>query len=236
MDGPRNGVDHARSMQLSSSPGPEPITELLRRWQAGDEAALGSLLVRELPWIRRMAERRLQGPLRARLDASDCVQDAVADFLRYGPRVVPSDHHQLRGLLARIVENNLRDRDDWYRARRRDAAREQPLASATGLVLDAAVDQPTTPSAAADREEQRAWVRLALELLDPDDRRIVIRRDWDRASFAEIGSELQLGENAARMRWVRAVGRLADQLVELRSGRLGRELRAESVAEAQHAG
>jgi hypothetical protein len=37
------------------------------------------------------------------------------------------------------------------------------------------------------------------------------------------------------MRWVRAVGRLADQIVELRSGRLGAELRAESVEAAPDA-
>jgi RNA polymerase sigma factor (sigma-70 family) len=210
-------------------PVPGSTSELLARWHAGDAVSLDDLLRQELPFVRQLALRRLGERARTRLDASDCVQEAVIDFLRYGPRVVPADQHQFRGLLARIVENNLHDHDDWFRARRRQAAREQPLDSAAVLSLDPAMAQPSSPSTGASRDEQRAWVRLALELIEPRDRRLLVRRDWDRASFAEIGAELGIDENAARSRWVRAVGRLADRIVELRSGRLGRALRDESL-------
>ena len=49
------------------------------------------------------------------------------------------------------------------------------------------------------RSSRRAWVRLALEMLDPDDRNVVLWREYQDLSFAEIGARLQVGEDAARV-------------------------------------
>lgn len=210
-------------------PGDDPTRELLERWRDGDQGALEALLQRELPWVRELVSRHLGHKLRQRLAESDCVQEAMVDFLRYGPRFVVADRHQLRGLLARIVDNNLRDQDAWWRARRRNVDREQPLPSRSSLDLRLAAAD-TRPSAAAAAGEAREWVRLAIELIDPEDRKLIVRREWDGAEFGEIGAELGLSANATRMRWVRAVGRLADKVTELRSGAALRALRDESVA------
>jgi DNA-directed RNA polymerase specialized sigma24 family protein len=63
-------------------------------------------------------------------------------------------------------------------------------------------------------------VRLGLELLDAEDRKILLAREYDDRSFVDIGDELGMTANAVRMRWVRAVARLADVLKQLRAGRL----------------
>lgn len=196
-----------------------PEDALFLRWSAGEESALHELLQLELPWFRAHVADRLGPRLRAKDDTQDHVQDALLEFLRDAPRFRVQSRAQLRALLARVAENNLRDKDDWYRARRRALQRESPLPSETVLELGAAAPTQTTPSAAASSSEWSAWVRLALEFLDPDDRRVLVLREWEDRSFVEIGEALGMTPNAVRMRWTRAVGRLADRVRELQAGR-----------------
>lgn len=102
---------------------PETETSLLlRQWHGGDEKALEALLVHHLPDIRKRVEQRLGPQLRAKETVSDIAQDTVMEVLRHGPNFRVSDPRHFRLLMARIVENVLRDKNDWYRARRRDRA------------------------------------------------------------------------------------------------------------------
>lgn len=193
---------------------------LLERLHRGDESALAALLELHLPWLRSHVERRLGDFLRRHADAEDYLQDAVADFLRDAPHFQVRDGAQFRALLARVTENTLRDRNDWYRAKRRDLARNAALPSESVLALDPALQGGTTPSRAADRSEMREWVRLALELMSAEDRKIILAREYDDRSFVEIGTELGMTANAVRMRWVRAIARLAEVMKDLRAGRI----------------
>jgi hypothetical protein len=65
------------------------------------------------------------------LESGDVVQEAAVQFLNYGLRFIISDDKRFRGLLARIVENVLRDKHDWFTAQRREIARQRPLPSAS---------------------------------------------------------------------------------------------------------
>ena len=218
---------------MSLVPDPEPTEQLLGLWHGGDAQALARLVEREMPWIRQLVQRRMGRRLGAKFEADDFVQDAVVDLLRYGPRFVVHDTHQFRGLVARIVENNLRDRDEWFRARRRALDRERELTGGSALNLDPVEGSVTRPSEVAVRNEAKQWVRLALELLEPEDRRVIVRREWDGASFVEIGEELAMSANAVRMRWVRAVARLADKVRELQNGSFARACADESIGLTQ---
>jgi RNA polymerase sigma factor (sigma-70 family) len=200
--------------------GPDPTPTLLERWHAGDEEALGRLLELHLPWLHAHVERRLGGLLRQRGETADYLHDAVLDFLRYTPRFQVVDAQHFRRLLARVAENTLRDRNDWFRARRRDLARQASLPTESVLALDPRLQRHTTPSRVAARTEARDWVRLGLEFLDAEDKKILIAREYDDRSFVEIGAELGLSANAVRMRWVRALARLAEVLKDLRAGAL----------------
>lgn len=196
--------------------------ELLQRWHDGDERALGELVAAHLDWLRAHVERRLGHFLRARGEADDYLQDAVLDFLRDGPRFQVRDGEQFRALLARIAENTLRDKNDWFRAKRRHLATQHRVAITRDSVLplDPALQRSTTPSKDATRVEVRDWVRLALELLAAEDRKIILAREYEDRSFVEIGDELGMTANAVRMRWVRAVARLAEVMKELQAGKL----------------
>ncbi len=190
--------------------------ELLRRWHDGDGEALEQLIQRDLPWIREHVKKRLGPLLRGKAETQDYVQDALVEFLRYGPRFLTEDRDRMRGLLARIIENVLRDRNDWFRAKRRAVSKERRMGSTMVLDLDRRAPTVARPSQEAIREEQEAWTRLALELLEPEDRDIITMRHWEGLSFAEIGERLGVGTDAARMRLNRALPKLAKRLVELR--------------------
>ncbi|MFY9342529.1 MAG: RNA polymerase sigma factor [Planctomycetota bacterium] len=198
----------------------DPTPALLERWHAGDEQALAELVGAHLGWLRAHVERRLGAFLRQRGDADDYLQDAVLDFLRDGPRFQVRDGASFRALLARIVENTLRDRHDWFRARRRRLGGTVGITDDSRLPLDPALQRSTTPSRAASGIEFRDRVRLGLELLAPEDRKILIEREYEDRSFVDIGNELGMTANAVRMRWVRAVGALAEVMQGLQAGRV----------------
>jgi len=206
----------------------DPTLDLLRRWHQGDSEALGILVQRNLAFIRSRVRKRLGPELRARAESGDFVQDALVQFLRFGPRFLLGGEGQLRAFLARVVENVLCDRHDWFTARRRDLHRERPLPEGSVLGLDPAARSVTRPDSAAEKSEEEAWIRLALELLDPEDRRAIVLRVYEDLSFAEMGARLGLQESGARMRFNRAMPRLARKLEALRNGSLEQALGAES--------
>lgn len=73
---------------------------------------------------------------------------------------------------------------------------------------------------AASRDDVRTWVRLALELLDADDRDVLVMRDYQDMSFEQIAVETGESADAVRMRHHRALPKLARVLTRLKAGRL----------------
>jgi RNA polymerase sigma-70 factor (ECF subfamily) len=199
---------------------PDATHDLLCRWHKGERQALAQLLERDLPWLRDLIHRRLGPLLKRHGDTVDYVQDAMLEALSYGPKFVVSDLAQFRSLLARIVENMLRDRIEYLTAKKRDLGRQSPLPSGSVLDLDPAARSVTRPSEAADANENQTWVRLAVELLDPDDRKVILLREWHGLSFGDIAAEMGIQENTARMKFTRALPKLAEKLQKLKQGLL----------------
>ncbi len=196
----------------------DSITGQVLRVQRGDVDALQRLVADHLPWIEAHVRRRLSPLARRDGDTQDFVQRALLDVLRDGPKFAIDDPAAFRALLARIVENTLIDRVRYLQREARDPRRERPLPGDSVLLLDAPARSVTAPDVHAERNEQQAWLRLALELLDPEDREAIRLRDWNGTSFAEVGRSLGLGEEAARKRYQRALPKLAEKLELLRRG------------------
>jgi len=203
---------------MNDGPGDDLTTDLLRDYHRGERAALAKLIERNLDWVRNYVHRRLGEGLRRKAETHDLVQEAMLDVLVYGPRFEIGDEDQFRGLLAKIVENTIRDQNDWWRRKRRDIARERTADGRSVLQIGPIDDAVTSPSTAADRNEATEWLRLAMELLEPADRDVLWLREWDKLSFDEIGGRLGVSANTARMRFQRALPRLVRKVAELRSG------------------
>ena len=203
---------------------------LLRRWHTGDAQALEQLIQRNLQWIGAFVRGRLGGHLRKEAETLDFVQEAMVDVLSYGPRFELENEGQFRALLARIVENNIRDKHKWLHRRRRDIGREKRGMSDTVLRLDPPVRSVTSPSQRVLRDERETWVRLAMELLEAEDREVLWLREWEGLSFGETGERMGLSQDAARMRHRRALPRLARRVKELREGRIAALLEASATS------
>jgi RNA polymerase sigma factor (sigma-70 family) len=202
--------------------------ELLEDWRGGDAAALGELLARLLPFLREQARGLLGKDLRRRMGSEDVVQDTVLDFLRSGPRFLPSAPEQLRGLLARIVANTIADHGKWWQAARRRLSAETALAS---TVLGGTPASQASPAQLAIAADDRERLRLGLELVTSRDRELLLWHDFEQQSFAHIGHRLALAEEAARAAYRRAKIRLAERLVQLQRGDFASALAAANPGE-----
>jgi len=161
--------------------------------------------------------RRVRGP-RARFESLDLVQDGVPQRLQQGPRLAPANRTQFRSLLAKVLLYVVRDRLEQLHAAQRNAQGEQPLPSeGVSQVVDAG-RPPTLPESALQRAEKRAWVRLGLELLQPEEREVIELRQFEKLTFEEVARHLGLSrEDAARMRFKRAIASLSVCLQKARS-------------------
>jgi RNA polymerase sigma-70 factor (ECF subfamily) len=206
----------------------DETAQLLLRWANGDQQALADLVAADAGWVESHVRARLGNHLRQRVDTQDIVQNTLLTILRTGPRFVCSDRAHLRGLLARMVENTIRAEAHHQAAGKRDRRREvraDPGASGSVLILDRHAASVTDPGSAAGKAETRDWLRLALELLEPDDRNVILWREYEGLPFADVAQRLAMTEDAARMRFARALPKLARKLKALRAGELGEALR-----------
>jgi RNA polymerase sigma-70 factor, ECF subfamily len=206
-------VDSVMALALPPS-GPDDTDDLLRSAAAGDTVAIESLLERHRKRLRRMIALRLDDRLTARVDASDVVQEALADAARkladYArDRPLPFYPWLHRLAAERLAEVHRRHR----RSKARSVAREEINAfawpdSSALLIVDRLTANDPTPSHALIREERSRHVHAALQGLPPIDREILMMHYLEELNFPEIAAILDIGEGAAKMRHLRALRRI----------------------------
>jgi RNA polymerase sigma-70 factor (ECF subfamily) len=194
------------------------MEELLGRARVGDEPARDELLERHRARLQRMVRGALDPRLAARVDASDIVQETLAeaaekldDYTRGRP--LPF-YPWLRRLALR--------RMTWWRrfhlrASKRSVAREQnplPFLDPRAVPVDLLADTGTSPSGCAIRAESLDQVHAALRCLSAPDREVLELRYLEGASFAEIADRMGIGLSAAKMRHLRAMERFTGLLEE----------------------
>lgn len=185
-----------------------------------DSNNLKMILERHLSWVQAYVHRKLGNFPRHKSDTGDIVQDALVQFLKFGPRIHLTNDKQFRALLCRIISNVINNKYDWFTAKRRAYARERPLPADTVLNLDPPQTRQDTPSQIAHQLEREAWIRLGIELLDPDDREIIVLRNWDDLSFKEIGDQCEVSKSEARRKYLQALKHLIATVKALQVGQL----------------
>lgn len=103
-----------------------PATELLRRWQSGDEEAARQLFQRYSAKLIGVAEKHLSARLAQRFDGEDVVQSAFRTFFKRSSRgeFKISSSAQLWRLLVTITLAKARDQARRHTAARRDVKAE----------------------------------------------------------------------------------------------------------------
>jgi RNA polymerase sigma-70 factor, ECF subfamily len=180
-----------------------PSSRLLARVRRGDRTALGRLVARWLPQLRRWTHGRLPRWARTAADTSDLVQDACLQTLRRGNALDLRSRDALAAYLRRAVQNRIRDEH------RRFARRGAPAPPS-----DALVDPASSPFDRALTEERSVRYRAALSHLSPADRELIVAHVELEYSHEQLGCMTGRSPNAARMALERAVRRLAKQMAQ----------------------
>lgn len=186
---------------------------LLDRIAAGEPEAVGLLLMRHEPRLRRMVRSRLDPRLAPRVDPSDVVQETMAEAhlkLRCyaSDRPIPF-YAWLRGIawdkLVGLIRRHIH-------AQRRSIHREVNQLELSGdsqrLLVKRMLAISTTPSQAAIRREVNQRVRSAINQLAPRDHEVIVLKHLEELTVPEIAAVLGIGEEAVNSRYRRAVQRL----------------------------
>jgi RNA polymerase sigma-70 factor (ECF subfamily) len=197
--------------------------DLLEQAAAGDAQAGDRLLQRHRPRLREFVEVHLEPALRARLDASDVVQEAQMEAARRLPDYLRRRPMPFRLWLRKTAyERLLMLRRRHRGAARRATGREVQLPDRSSLALAQRLLAPnSSPSRRADREEQAGRVRQALARLTATEREVLLMRHYEDLSYEEIGCILGVEAAAVRKRHGRALVRLHKALSALEGGSEG---------------
>jgi RNA polymerase sigma-70 factor (ECF subfamily) len=175
-------------------------TDLLHRAKQGSEAALNLLYeqcaARLLAYIR----LRLGRELRSKLESRDILQATLLKSLTHLHELKGDERESLMAWLARIAEHEIRDRADYHRRLRRDAAREVAVDDDAAL---AAAGRSALSRVILDERARR--LEEAMETLLPAHREVILLRSFEELSFREIAKRTGRSEDAARMLFARAM-------------------------------
>lgn len=202
-------------------PESEQTQELLNNAATGDEDAINQLMDRHRNALRRMVQLRMDQKLLRRMDVSDVVQDVLVEANRRLATYLENPKMAFHLWLRHIAKDRIIDAHRRHRvSAKRSIDREQVLATPSGgdqssiLLANQLRDNQLTPAAAATQKEIAKQVEAAIAKLEERDSEIIIMRLYEQLSNQEAAMALGLTEPAASMRYLRAIQRLKDVLVE----------------------
>ncbi|MBY0528556.1 MAG: sigma-70 family RNA polymerase sigma factor [Gemmataceae bacterium] len=183
---------------------------LLDEVRAGDRGALDRLLAEHRGYLRTLVELRLDPRLRARVDASDVVQEAQLEAVRRVENYLQKPGLPFRLWLRQIAYDRLlMARRQHVEAGRRAIHREAALPDESSLQLaQLAMAAGPTPSQVMVQHELAVRVRAALAELPEDDREVLLMRNYEGLTNQEVAQVLDLELATASKRYGRALLRL----------------------------
>lgn len=186
------------------------MERLLERVRARDTVALDELLGGCRALLRQVVELRLDRRLRARVDASDVVQEVQLEVAR-----------RLEDYLARqpmpfalwlrktALENVIRIRRQHVEAECRTVERELPLPDGSSAQLGRQVlARAQTPSQQVRQRELAQLMRQAVAQLPETEQEIILMRNFEGLSNQEASQVLDVDPATASRRYGRALLRL----------------------------
>jgi RNA polymerase sigma-70 factor, ECF subfamily len=173
--------------------------DLMDQMKRGDQAALQTILQRQIPALQRWAHGRVPRSSRGMLDTVDLVQDTIIASLRRLDGLQIERQGALRAYLRQAVRNRVRD------LVRRDRCRP----ASTSLPVDMA-DNAASPLEQLLGSENVARYEAAVQKLRPKDRDAIVARLELQDSYEQLAVVLgSRTANAARAAVMRAMKRLA---------------------------
>ena len=199
---------------------PADIASLLNAAKAGSDAARGELFEHHRSYLELLARVELGRKLKTKVDPSDLVQETFLEahrsFEGFRGETEGEFVAWLRTILGRRVAHLVRR---YLHNQGRDVRREQMLDlelahSSRALERGLNAVQPS-PSQHARQREQGVLLATALAKLPEDYHEVVVLRHFEELSFLEVSERMGRSVDSVQKLWVRALGRLRQELKEL---------------------
>ncbi len=194
------------------------VDAAIRAARTGDNRPLGDLLQGYRRRLRRMVDIRMDPKLRARVDGSDVVQEALVEATARIDDYRPRHDHSFFLWLRFLTAQKLKQLERMHLGTaKRDARRDHHLASgvpgvSSVVFANLLLDSATSPTRAVAREEDRLRLLAVIESMDETDREILALRYFENLSSTEAGQVLGITANAASVRAVRALRKLTERM------------------------
>jgi RNA polymerase sigma-70 factor, ECF subfamily len=206
----------------------EPDTEeLVRQARRGDSTAASRLIDRHRARLRRMVAVRMDPRLVTRLDPSDVVQEALLEAHRQLPTYLQDSPMAFYPWLRQIAWNRLVDLHRRHvlarhRSVNREVSLERQIADQSASRLaELLLSRESGPISRMLREEIRNRVHDAIGRLPAEFREVLILRQLEQLSIAEISAVLGIPEGTVKSRHFRGLAELRALLEDYRHSESG---------------
>jgi RNA polymerase sigma-70 factor (ECF subfamily) len=166
----------------------------------------------QLGWY---ARGHVESWLRAKVDASDLVQQTLFEAHRDFARFEGASEGEWIAWLRRILTHNALDLVRQYHGTAKRQARREISQQAPGnsswSPLEPASPEPSPSQQAIARDDQLR-VAMALANLSADHRQVIVLRNLERLPFDEVARQMGRTRPAVQMLWMRAVKKLQASL------------------------
>jgi len=184
-----------------------------------DLAGVGNLLEQHRARLLQMVRRRIDPALAVRMDPEEILHEAFFAACRKWVNYCAQPTVSPYAWLYRIVLDTLIE--VWRRETRaiRDHRRDLPWPAESSVQLALRlVDSATGPGSALAQHELLERVERTVKELGDNDHEILWMRHYDQLSFGEAAAVLGISENAATVRYARALRRLREKWLQMESG------------------
>jgi RNA polymerase sigma factor (sigma-70 family) len=169
-------------------PGPEsPTAHIFARHQAGDAHARSDFYRRYATKLVPLARSAMSERLRSRHAPEDIVQEAISRSLRYMDPLEREYSPEIMSFFCVLIRQVAADFAKAMNARKRSAHGEVSM-QAGESPMDIP-GQDATPSRIISRDEQRARLRICMQRIAPDHRRVLELRIQRKMSLEQVAAE-----------------------------------------------
>lgn len=196
------------------------MSEEVAKLKAGGVEAASVLFAVYRRRLVAIIEFRMDRRLLGRVDTEDVLQEAWIEIARRLNDYLARPNVSFFIWVRQITWQTLLGFHRRHLSLKRNADREVRLRgepgnfTTGGSIARALCAQLTSPSQAMMREEEIEQLREALETINDTDREVLALRHFELLTNKEVAEVLNIGHTAASNRYVRALRRLRDVLVQ----------------------
>jgi RNA polymerase sigma-70 factor (ECF subfamily) len=193
------------------------VSDLIRAAQGGDAQCRERLFGLCRSYLGFVARSQVESSLRAKVDASDLVQETMLEAYRDFARFQGRTEQEWLAWLKRILAHNAADFVRRYRGTaKRRAGREVAFRNPADSSMAGGAPEPAAPCVTPSQEFLRIDAELrvtaALADLPADYQEVIVLRNLERLPFSEVAERMDRSRPAVQMPWMQAIRKLQETL------------------------